>query len=166
VDDKILRFEARYVESRSTTSAKKGTRCTVSFDVDLATHDALMAYGSELENKVFAVGMVLVDYDNVETAVTSEKRVEKTGKKRHIGEIEMKTFELCRDDDFRRFVVEAEKLTGVLMVSTDQAADYIKYRCGVAHRSEIEQNRTSATMFGKMLVQFEKWRDDDNRPVF
>ncbi len=72
-------------------------------------------------------------------------------KKRHVGQLELKAYELCRDNSFWKFAGIKNK---------EEAAIFLKSRCGVVSRGDIGKSKESAIAFGRVIVEFETWVND------
>lgn len=64
---------------------------------------------------------------------------------------------LCKYPLFWQFLTKTDWVTS----SEEGAADYVRKRCGVASRTELDGNKEAATKFWKIHGQFEAWRSGE-----
>ena len=144
--NQLLQFEARHVSAKGSTS-KNGPTYRISLEVDKDTFDQFIT--ADLDAAVFAVGVARVDYDNPEE---NEKK-----KKPHRPPpmpLEQQAYDLCRDNSFKEYL----ESTIDDCISPEA---YIKARCGVEHRNEIDKNRTAAVNFGRIVSTYEAWKSEN-----
>ena len=93
--------------------------------------------------------MTLVEIDDQDQPVNQEA-------KRHLedamkgGSLSKHAARLCRDEDFRAWIEEIEQFeSGV--VTEDRAAEWIRARCNVESRAELDHNVGAAQIYHNMI---------------
>lgn len=66
----------------------------------------------------------------------------------------------CNDTEFRTFVAQLDGEGMFLMYDTDMAADYVRGRCGVSSRAELNTSKDAARHWGILESNFQAWRTD------
>lgn len=67
--------------------------------------------------------------------------------------------QLCRNPDFQEFVGEALKWhPSDAAAREEQAADFVRERCRVESRSDLDRSPTAAQLFARLMGEYRDWR--------
>lgn len=119
-------------------SSKGGPRITLR----LADRDELEAFVG-MEGKRFMC--VLVQIGDQEEPVPPAEKATVFKETHRLGPLALSAVQICDSDEFRQWVYEKSGMT---------AADYIKERCCIESRRELDANRPAADIFHGIMRNF------------
>lgn len=64
---------------------------------------------------------------------------------------------LCKEPDFQRWIASIVKHPDAKLKPEEMAADYIRVRCGVASRKELDTIDGGKSRFGALMADYREW---------
>lgn len=73
---------------------------------------------------------------------------------KNLGPLAQSAILICKEDSFQRFVAEK---TGAEKFDEDHAAEYVKDRCLVASRRDLDTSDGGRTRLGALMAEYREW---------
>jgi len=149
-----FKFEMRHVSAVGKTT-KAGPQYRITAEVDKAVFDQFIT--ANLDGACFAVRATRIDYDAPYEGEPYEQ-AESPKRKRHVSETELLAYSLPKDKRFQEWILTLEGARPET-TAVRQVTDFIKSRCAVEHRRDIDKSSASAVAFGKIVAGFNAWKE-------
>ena len=145
--NEIVFFQDEFLLLRWGDNSRDGMTVTFQLPGEYDTHPFKHSQTGKKTGKRY--GAVLVEINDDETPVVQRKG----------GALSREAAGLCKRDDFQRFVAfrHDNHQGSMTMPAEDFAADYIRTRCCITSRAELDHERGPAQEFAHIKREFLEW---------
>lgn len=127
----------------------------VSLDIDPQFRDDFFRLFSDIDMPVAIAPLALAAITSMESSA-SEAEQPKGWK--NLGPLAQSAVLVCKEERFQEYVlVQIGGASAPEFFSEEAAADYIKQRCNVASRKDLDITDGAKTRFGALMADYKQW---------